>query len=110
MEVLIFTLLRIGSAKRLPLAYLNANPGPGTYKSVTKIGEGPKYPLSSMHSPSKGDLVPGPGQYDPKVEPIKKKAPKFPIGTEPKSRYSKQLSPGPGNYNIQSSLGGPKFV
>jgi hypothetical protein len=63
--------------------------------------------------PSRGEnsKAPGPGQYDPKIDYAKENIGGVKIGTS--LRDSKNMisggAPGPGNYNITGSLGGPAF-
>ena len=59
-------------------------PGPGTYKSSTRMGEGPKYQIGIKledHSIlKKAILVPSPVAYNPSVDLSKEKMSVFSIG------------------------------
>lgn len=54
--------------------------------------------------------IPGPGQYNPKVDCAKENLGGIKIGTNPRgNKYLDDGIPGPGNYNVSGRLGGPAF-
>jgi hypothetical protein len=65
-------MVRIGSARRRPLADDRHTPGPGNYEIPSKVVEGPQVAiLGHKYDPAQRqkELVPGPGTYESQLVP-----------------------------------------
>ena len=100
-----------GSSSRLPLINIQGNPGPGQYD----LRKPPSIPAYTMRArlPLKGpEVSPGPGQYNPVLSPLNGKfytfntetGPKWSFGNEVREKPLKNSNPGPGAYEIFSSI------
>ena len=87
------------------------SPGPGAYtpthQYVKKNGE--TWSLGQeKQRPASNVEGPGPGDYDPSIDPLALAAPTYRIGTAPrfdfKIKKAKNQIPGPSNYNPNSTL------
>lgn len=103
---------RIGSSKRGDLSQVIGTPGPGSYQQPGKIGEGPKYAMRPKTAVTRKEDVPGPGQYNTSIDPVKANGPK-PVMSKANrgDNFSEaRQNPGPGSYMYPSKLkGGPAF-
>ena len=101
--------IAFGTSNRPPLADINDTPGPGEY-TVKPKSETPAYSMRPKTATSRGDNMPGPGQYNPSASCTQFK---WTIGKEQKDMdfggSKGKLVPGPGVYNISKGLGGPKW-
>jgi hypothetical protein len=65
---------------------------------------------SLRNSKSGKNTMPGPGQYNPRVDYAKENLGGVKIGTSPRGfKYNNEGVPGPGNYNVHGRLGGPAY-
>lgn len=89
-----------GSSNRPPLSKTTNSPGPGNYKSPSKMLEKNGYYMGQKLAGHKKDDMPGPGNYNPDVSLGKHKSPTCKIGSSPRdqSNKHKDMVPGPGNY------------
>jgi hypothetical protein len=98
-----------GTSNRPPLSDVQATPGPGAYNGSGKFSS-PSYSMRPRTASKKGDLMPGPGQYNPSASTGNIK---WTIGREAKSLNLSQeklkFIPGPGQYNPHKGLGGPQW-
>ena len=83
-------------------------PGPGAYNPNPNVVS-EKTPAVGMGYGSRGELqnktkaaVPGPGAYATTNE--KKEGPKFGFGTSQRTTHKASPNPGPGNYELESSI------
>lgn len=80
-------------------------PGPGAYESKSTVGEGPSYGISMRYEKHKGDMRPGPGNYNPKDEFVRKSAPRAVISSGKRNGLLVGSgAPGPGNYDLNKSV------
>lgn len=57
------------------------------------------------HRPITGKDAPGPGNYDPNIDPIRKSAPNFSVSKQMRDKLSTSYSgPGASTYNITDTL------
>lgn len=102
----------MGASKRTDLSQILGTPGPGSYNQPGKIGEGPKYGMRPKTAVSRKEDVPGPGQYNTSIDPVKSSAPKPAMSksTRGDNFGESRQNPGPGSYMYPSALkGGPAF-
>ncbi len=84
-------------------------PGPGTYEpNLSLISESPRtihMSTSGKRSPEGGKLqqVPGPGTY--KLDAAANRGPRFGFGKGQRSSQKPDPYPGPGNYQIPTTVG-----
>lgn len=83
-------------------------PGPGAYETLSYITDGKKFGIGgkedSFKIRSKNDS-PGPGEYSPEDNKVKKKAPHFGFGTSKRLKSAgKNSVPNPQSYNIKDDL------
>lgn len=84
-------------------------PGPGQY-DVRKGPEGPAYGIRGRYEDPKGDMKPGPGNYNPKDELIRHGTPGTVMGSGQRSNLAgKGDAPGPGNYDVTDHNKGKQF-
>jgi hypothetical protein len=91
---------------------INSNPGPGTYKLDSIVGEGPKHIMGCKLIPiTKVDNELGPGAYNACFRTVEASSLKPGIGIGSKFQISDHKKvPGPGAYNIKSKIvEGPKY-
>ncbi|CAG9330917.1 ODF3L2_10 [Blepharisma stoltei] len=97
-----------GRSYRLPINSLNDTPGPGSYEHRPK-SEGPSYSLYGRSKRDKQNSSPGPGHYSPNLSTIDN----LPAPKMGKAKRGADLSlstfPGPGSYQLKSTLEGPKW-
>ena len=101
-----------GTSKRGNLAETKLAPGPGNYNpNERNLGTAPCYSMGYKKAGGKGgESLPGPGTYNPKVDYAKENLGNVKIGTSTRvALQNSKSNPGPGNYNIHGSLGGPSF-
>lgn len=71
----------IGSSSRKPLNERTESPGPGAYSFDLSTNKGPKYGMiprrDEVLKAQKDRETPGPGQYDPSMDAVKTKMPKY---------------------------------
>ncbi len=77
-------------------------PGPGQYEHKSRLGEAPKFSISSKAGidSSKYVVSPGPGIYTPKYNYMYKNL-SYSMRIRPDSAKS-TTTPGPGNYNVRT--------
>jgi hypothetical protein len=90
---------------------LDDNPGPGTYHSPEKRN-GPAFSLLGHRTDDpimkEKASMPSPGCYDPNDSLTKNKSPNVAFGNRPKvSDLKGDGAPGPGQYQLKTTLGGP---
>ncbi len=102
-----------GASNRYDVARSIEGPGPGNYTlNERTLGSAPAYTmgggsLSKSHTKS---TLPGPGQYNPRVDSSKENLGGVKIGTgERGTKYENHGIPGPGNYNVGGRLAGPAY-
>ena len=100
-------------AGRVKERSLNDVPGPGTYVPADKRA-GPAYSLSGHRTEDplmkEKSKLPPPGTYNPDDKFVKHKSPNVSFGTRPKtSDLRGDGAPGPGQYQLKSTLEGPSF-
>jgi len=89
-------------------------PGPGAYAFDLSTNKGPKYGMiprrdDGIHE-RKDRTSPGPGAYDPSVDPIKIKNPKVGMGLGIREGPCKpEDGPGPAAYDTRGRIRGPKW-
>lgn len=91
---------KFGTAKRNKLVNKDV-PGPGNYNVRLKFPAGPAYSISSkagLNDKSDNLFTPGPGTYKPITKEQKNY---YTFGSKYKDN-SRDLTPGPGNYNLRS--------
>ena len=88
-------------------------PGPGSYSTGQKIGEGPKHSMRPRTAIILRNGVPGPGQYSPSKHPVQSRPPNAVMGSGARGENfaTVKLFPGPGAY-MQSVVvkKGPSFT
>mmetsp|Transcript_60357 Transcript_60357/g.167104 ORF Transcript_60357/g.167104 Transcript_60357/m.167104 type:complete len:224 (-) Transcript_60357:76-747(-) len=87
-------------------------PGPGSYTHKEPMGtEGPKYGLTARREGARSPEVPGPGAY-PSSETTANatQVPKYGFGTSARAARTQSLTPGPGSYNANGTMSGPKYT
>lgn len=108
----------MGTAHRDKLsesASFKETPGPGSYASKSFLGEGPKIGIKQRgnNQVTESLTVPGPGAYEPKLEPIIRKFPQIGIGHGKRdgaiSSTIGPSAPGPGYYHLNDLGKGPKY-
>jgi hypothetical protein len=93
---------RIGTELRSRSAFKNT-PGPGQYNLSSRLGESPKYTMSTKAGAldmSKFVCSPGPGNYNPNFNSMFKSY-SYSMRIRPNSSKS-EFTPGPGNYNLRT--------
>ena len=91
---------------------LKNGPGPWSYNLPSRIGKEGFHPLlHGKRSETKIDPYHGPGTYNPNFKAVLDRCPALSLSTG--SRLAKDFStkreiPGPGSYNLSSTLNGPK--
>jgi hypothetical protein len=90
--------------KGRPIENISHAPGPGTYNLPSTFEE-PKVTLKGRIPTKLKSDVPGPGQYDPK--PIKSNLAFSLYGRIPRAE-STSNTPGPGEYQLKSTIGDAK--
>lgn len=79
-------------------------PGPGQYNQTSRIGQGPKYSMSSKSGNfdmSKLIVSPGPGNYQPNYDSIYHNNYSYSMRIRPNTSKERMNTPGPGNYNLR---------
>jgi hypothetical protein len=61
---------KIGTEERRPLLENTETPGPAAYSIVVKT-DGPKYSLHGMKDFRSNERIPGPGEYNPRIDYVK---------------------------------------
>lgn len=96
------------SASRKSISQQNFVPGPGQY-SVSFSQASPAYSIGSRPGTQKKDSVPGPGQYNPPQASAFYSPSKIGNGwtftRDPRSKELKGFGPGPGQYQLSSTIG-----
>eukprot|EP00343_Euplotes_focardii_P006712 CAMPEP_0205819792 /NCGR_PEP_ID=MMETSP0206-20130828/2253_1 /ASSEMBLY_ACC=CAM_ASM_000279 /TAXON_ID=36767 /ORGANISM="Euplotes focardii, Strain TN1" /LENGTH=827 /DNA_ID=CAMNT_0053113753 /DNA_START=39 /DNA_END=2522 /DNA_ORIENTATION=- len=79
-------------------------PGPGQYEVRSKAGnDAPSYGMRGRYEDHKGDMKPGPGNYNPKDEVTRVGPPGTVMGSGQRSNLGgKGDGPGPGNYDLNN--------
>mmetsp|Transcript_117001 Transcript_117001/g.331101 ORF Transcript_117001/g.331101 Transcript_117001/m.331101 type:complete len:225 (-) Transcript_117001:45-719(-) len=94
-----------GASAKLARRALRESPGPGHYPVKSTLGG----MCSSMTAAPKGSVnvskVPGPGSYAPSFKQLEESAPSMPF-TEALKKTASNKSPGPGAYEMPSTLNG----
>lgn len=87
----------------------NDNPGPGTYNPDDRK-HGPAYSLLGHRVDDpiliERSKMPPPGNYNPNDSLIRHNAPNVSFGVRPQTSGSKNEAPGPGQYQLKSTLAG----
>jgi hypothetical protein len=80
-------------------------PGPGTY-DYGKTTDGAKFSIGGKHPDPSRFYVPGPGEYDRRSEfgPGKHGGAGISLSKAPKGGFKASDSPGPGNYELKSTI------
>lgn len=94
--------------------------GPGHYHSdveKTMGTSGPRYTAAPRPAERRAHETPGPGAYQCESDQVvassqqgRPRSPKWGFGTSPRDHPSRAVSPGPGTYNSENDLAGPKFT
>lgn len=83
------------------------SPGPGSYNPLAPLGEGsPKFSLRPRLSFKAKIITPSPGDYEPKFKLVEKSNfARIGFGYGERARLNvRELSPGPGTYEISSAF------
>jgi len=95
------------------MSAIELTPGPGAYSTRPKIGEAPKYAMRPKTALPVRENVPGPGQYTPIPNNIRKRPPSAVIGRQQRSADLTAVKgmPGPGAYvsECKSSRNAPAY-
>lgn len=86
------------------------SPGPGSYayeKDPTR-SSAPAFRMGGRHNTNGDASNPGP-QYDPRIDVVRSRAPAAGFGKAGRGGNKFSDSPGPGNYNMNTSLGKKGF-
>eukprot|EP00405_Crypthecodinium_cohnii_P008650 CAMPEP_0206426890 /NCGR_PEP_ID=MMETSP0324_2-20121206/4682_1 /ASSEMBLY_ACC=CAM_ASM_000836 /TAXON_ID=2866 /ORGANISM="Crypthecodinium cohnii, Strain Seligo" /LENGTH=209 /DNA_ID=CAMNT_0053892001 /DNA_START=104 /DNA_END=730 /DNA_ORIENTATION=- len=94
-----------GSASRLPKAPKEKAPGPGSYALKGTLG-GSEISITCAPKTDYKVQAPGPGAYDPKHNQCENAAPSVGFAESGFKREKPKNYPGPGEYALQSTLGG----
>jgi len=95
-----------GSEARLHEIKRSRTPGPGSYETRGNL-DGLHFSVSSRpEGSSKRSVTPGPGAYKPGYDQIFESAPKSSFGSSSRSELAMSKSPGPGQYESLTILGG----
>jgi hypothetical protein len=104
---------KIGTSDRKSWENTTKTPGPGAYLIGSKIVEGPKFSIVGRRPDSARSAGPGPGSYLVEFNgtTCKENSPCFRIGSAERASLNRSvMSPGPGRYQLSSTLQGPKWV
>lgn len=98
--------INFGSPSKSVMHGDSSMPGPGQYDLGTRVGtEGPSHTIKGRYPDPKGDLKPGPGNYDPRDEITRHGTPNTAFGKGQRSNLGKgDGAPGPGNYDLNKHL------
>lgn len=106
---------KIGTEERRPLMEDTGTPGPAAYTIPVKI-EGPKYSLHGTKEFKSNEKIPGPGDYEPRVDYVRTRPTSakylpflFRIGNSKRNETKTSMAPGPGSYNYKDSVEGPSW-
>jgi len=95
-----------GSETRLHEVKAARGPGPGSYETRGNL-EGLKFSVASRpEGSSKRSVTPAPGHYKPNYDQAFEAAPKSSFGSSSRSELAMSKSPGPGQYEAITILGG----
>lgn len=104
MEVKILIKDRMGTGTRSK-STTKLVPGPGQYTIGSRIGQAPKYSMSSKSGNVDHTALiasPGPGNYEPNYNSIYHNNYSYSMRIRPNTSKERMNTPGPGNYNVGS--------
>jgi len=87
-------------------------PDPGAYDLPSTFGKGPNIKIHGRIQQKQIEAMPGPGEYNPNHKLVLEVYPGIAMSTGPRTEKditTRKHVPGPGHYQLKSTLQGPKF-